>query len=367
MKKICLLLAAVLLISGCGKNAVSTENAESANRETSTSAATTEELTDSDPAVKELFAMDTYMTLTAYGEHGEDAVEAAAEEIDRIEKLVSTGEEDSEISQLNREGKAEVSEDTYELIERSMELGTSTDGAFDITIYPLMQAWGFTDQNFRVPEEAELKGLLKYTGRDKISLDTSTRTVSLMEGTEIDLGGIAKGYTSARIMDIFREYGVTSGIVSLGGNVQALGTKTDGTKWRVAIENPDKEEDYIGILSIEDKAVITSGGYERYFEEDGVTYHHILDPETGYPAESGLTSVTIVSEDGTMADGLSTSLFIMGKEKAVDYWSARSDEFDMILVDDHGKILVTEGIADDFESDNEVEVQYRDGSEDAGK
>ena len=110
--------------------------------------------------------------------------------------------------------------------------------------------------------------------------------------------------------------GLTSGLVNLGGNVQALGTKTDGSNWRVAVQSPDDTEDYLGVLSIQDKAVITSGGYERYFEQDGVTYHHIIDPKTGYPAENGLVSVTIVSSDGTLADGLSTSLFIMGEEKS---------------------------------------------------
>ena len=116
-------------------------------------------------------------------------------------------------------------------------------------------------------------------------------------------------------MDIFKENGITSGLVNLGGNVQALGTKTDGSNWRVAVQSPDDTEDYLGVLSIRDKAVITSGGYERYFEQDGVTYHHIIDPKTGYPAENGLVSVTIVSSDGTLADGLSTLLFIMGRRK----------------------------------------------------
>ena len=114
---------------------------------------------------------------------------------------------------------------------------------------------------------------------------------------KIDLGGIAKGYTSSRIMDIYKDNGITSGLVNLGGNVQALGTKTDGTKWKIAVQSPDDTEDYLGILSVQDKAVITSGGYERYFEQDGVTYHHIIDPKTGYPAESGLVSVSYTHLD----------------------------------------------------------------------
>lgn len=131
------------------------------------------------------------------------------------------------------------------------------------------------------------------------------------EGMKIDLGGIAKGYTSSKVMDIFKENGISSAVISLGGNVQTLNGKPDGSDWRVAVENPADTGSYIGVLSIKDKAVITSGGYERYFKQDGKTYHHIIDPANGYPANNGLTSVTIVSDDGTLADGLSTSLFIM--------------------------------------------------------
>ena len=174
--------------------------------------------------------------------------------------------------------------------------------------------------------------------------------------TLIDFGGIAKGYTSSRIMDIYKDNGITSGLVNLGGNVQALGTKTDGTKWKIAVQSPDDTEDYLGILSVQDKAVITSGGYERYFEQDGVTYHHIIDPKTGYPAESGLVSVTIVSDDGTLADGLSTSLFIMGEEKAADFWREHKDDFDAILMSDDGTLYVTEGLENDFSTERTVEI-----------
>ena len=182
-----------------------------------------------------------------------------------------------------------------------------------------------------------------------IKAEPSTGTVTLLgKNTAIDLGGIAKGYTSARLMDVFRSYGLTSGLVSLGGNVQVLGTKPDGSLWRVGIENP-QGGDYLGVLSTKDAAVITSGGYERYFEENGKHYHHILDPATGYPAESGLVSVTIVSPDGTLADALSTALFVMGRERAEEYWRAHADEFDVILQDEGGTIYVSQGIWENFE------------------
>ena len=161
-------------------------------------------------------------------------------------------------------------------------------------------------------------------------------------------------------MDIYKEKGVTSGLVNLGGNAQVLGTKPDGSLWRVAVQSPDAEDEYLGVLETKDKAIITSGGYERYFEKDGVTYHHIIDPSTGYPAENGLSSVTIVSADGTLADGLSTSLFVMGKDKAVDYWRAHSDEFDMILLTDDEQLYVSEGIKDSFTSDRDVNIVEKD-------
>jgi len=324
-----------------------TETAETSDKQTET----TENSDNSKESSRDIFAMDTYLTVTAYGEHGEEAVDAAEEEILRLDALLSTGDENSEIAKINSEHGGGLSEDTEYLIDRSLELYKSTDGAFDIAIYPVMEAWGFTTQDYRVPGQEELNGLLKGTDLSELQLDTEAHTVSMSANMEIDLGGIAKGYTSARLMDLYRERGVTSGMVNLGGNVQVLGTKPDGSLWRVAVQSPDEEWDYLGIVSIQDKAVITSGGYERYFEEDGVTYHHIIDPATGYPADSGLTSVTVVSADGTLADGLSTSLFIMGAEKAEEYWRDHADEFDMILLTEEGNLLVTEGLEDSFETD----------------
>jgi thiamine biosynthesis lipoprotein len=314
---------------------------------------------DGTSATREIFAMDTYMTLQAYGERAEEALDAAVEEINRLDDMFSTGNKDSEVSVANTSGSIYLSEETAGLIGRALDLYEDTDGAFDITIYPLMAEWGFTDQNFHVPTKERIEELLTYVDASKITYEEETGFLSLPDGVEIDLGGIAKGYTSGRVMEIFEEYGLTSGLVSLGGNVQAYRTKTDGSLWRVAVENPEDGEDYIGVLEIADQAVITSGGYERYFEEDGVTYHHILDPGTGYPAQSGLTSVTIVSDDGTLADGLSTSLFVMGKEKALSYWREHGDEFDAILVEEDGTITITEGIEDTFSSELAFTVAKR--------
>ena len=240
-------------------------------------------------------------------------------------------------------------------MEQSLEISESTGGAFNPAIYPIMQLWGFDTKNYKIPDEKELNKALKNINESKIEYNKETRVAKLGKKMKIDFGGIAKGYTSSEIMKIFDTNGIKSGLVSLGGNVQALGCKTDKSKWKVAIQNPDNEEDYIGVLAIENKAVITSGGYERYFENNGKIYHHIIDPATGYPADSGLKSVTIVSEDGTLADGLSTSLFIMGLDKAKEYWQKNSQKFDAILLTNDNKQYVTEGIYNDYSTDYPVE------------
>lgn len=299
---------------------------------------------------KDIFAMDTYMTVTAYGKNAENGVNKAVDEINRLETVLSAEKQESDIYKLNETGSGTLSTDTKNIVSKALEINKTTNGAFDISIYPLMVKWGFTTQKYNVPSKNEISKLLKDVDSSKIIFDEKSGNIKLKENMKIDLGGIAKGYTSNRVMQIFKECGVKSGLVSLGGNVQALGTKTDGTAWQIAIENPDKSSDYIGVVSVKDKAVITSGGYERYFEKNGKTYHHILDPETGYPAESGVKSVTIVSDDGTLADALSTSLFVMGKEKAIDYWREHKNEFDTVLVEDNGDITITGGLEKIFKS-----------------
>ena len=365
-KAVAMLLATVFtagMLSGCGTSG-DTEKSKNDSRKAVEQTTQAEADTDrksqneeDESESRDIFAMDTYMTLTAYGKNAKKALDEAVDEINNIEQLVSTGIDSSEVSQINENGKGSVSETTGYLIKRSKEIYDSTNGVFDITIYPIMQAWGFPTENYRVPGKKELKKLRGLMGADHVLYDEKKQEVTLnKEGMKIDLGGIAKGYTSSKVMDIFKENGISSAVISLGGNVQTLNGKPDGSDWRVAVENPADTGSYIGVLSIKDKAVITSGGYERYFKQDGKTYHHIIDPATGYPADSGLLSVSIVSADGTMCDALSTSLFIMGKDKAIEYWRAHSDEFDMILYDKENKVYVSEGIAEDFTSDFDTEV-----------
>ena len=368
-KAVAMLLATVFtagMLSGCGTSGdtekskndsrKAVEQTTQAEADTNSKAQNEEDKSES----RDIFAMDTYMTLTAYGKNAKKALDAAVDEINNIEQLVSTGIDSSEVSQINENGKGSVSETTGYLIKRSKEIYDSTNGVFDITIYPIMQAWGFPTENYRVPGKKELKKLRGLMGADHVLYDEKKQEVILnKEGMKIDLGGIAKGYTSSKVMDIFKENGISSAVISLGGNVQTLNGKPDGSDWRVAVENPADTGSYIGVLSIKDKAVITSGGYERYFKQDGKTYHHIIDPATGYPADNGLISVTIVSDDGTLADGLSTSLFIMGEEKAAQFWKENSEKFETIMETADGKLYVTEGIGDSLTTDMDVTVIHK--------
>ena len=309
---------------------------------------------------KELFAMDTVMSFTAYGSKAEEAVDAAMKEIERLDALLSTGNESSEISQLNAAGSFLISEDTLKLLEEAESIRQSTGGLFDVTVYPLMQLWGFPTGDYRVPIQEEISSTLSLVDAAQIQIEGTQ--VTLGEGQQVDLGGIAKGYASDRVMELYREYGVTSGMVSLGGNIETLGTKPDGTDWKIGIRNPEitaasdigsGTEDVLLALEVENRAVITSGGYERYFEENGETYIHILDPRTGYPADSGLLSVTVVSEKGMLADALSTSLYIMGEADAAEYWRIHGNDegnsFELVLVDTSGKVYATEGLRDKIE------------------
>ena len=315
---------------------------------------------DSGAVSRDIFAMDTYMTVTAYGERAKEAADAAEAEIRRLEALLSVGDSGSEVYQINHNGSGRLSEDTAALFKVSGQVYNDTDGAYDITVYPLMKLWGFTGDVQAVPSAEDIAAAVADSGFSKLTYVDGILTLGKNQG--IDFGAIAKGYTGDRIMDIFRQYGVESGIVSLGGNVQCHGTKPDGSLWRCGITDPENPEDtssLLGIVSVRDKAVITSGGYERYFVDDatGAAYHHIMNPHTGYPADSGLVSVTIISSDGTLADALSTACFVMGEENALAYWRANSSRFDMVLMNEDGEIVITEGIEDSFSSGREFRVE----------
>lgn len=299
--------------------------------------------------------MDTVMTITAYGKNSEKAVTLAKKEIENLDKLLSIENKDSEIYKLNHSKSQNLSADTLAIIKKATDIARLSDGAFDITTEPLTRAWGFySDTENKIPDKAEINTLLKSVGTEHIKI--SNTTVTLDKATSIDLGGIAKGYTASKVSNIMSENNISSAIISLGGNVTAVGKKPDGTLWNVSIADPDDSSKQIGTLSVTDCSVVTSGGYQRYFEQGGVRYHHIIDPKTGVPSKSGLKSVTIVSTDDTLADALSTAIFVMGIKKATDLYKNNTALFDMVLVTDKGEIYITNGLENCFSSQRNYEV-----------
>ena len=324
-------LAGALLFTGCANQREATKKALENQKIENRHEATT-------------FAMDTIMTFTVIHEDGDQLIIDAEQEIRRLENLLSITMENSDVSRLNAAAGREtvfVGEDTYTLLQTGKALGEKTGGMFDIAISPIVKAWGFTEAEHHVPTQAELDALLPLTDPSDVKLENSSAYLQ-KEGMAVDLGGIAKGYASDKVASLLKEKGVESAIFSLGGNVYGIGTKPNGEQWEVALANPLDANDYCGLISIENKAVVTSGGYQRFFEENGKKYHHIIDPATGCPAESGLLSVTIISESGTEADVLSTALYVMGLDKALEFWQEHGG-FEAIFVTETGEVVATDG------------------------
>ena len=348
---------AIIIVTSCGRQgerAMEKNNSQSEVKPVgSESLSTIVDEQRNEASESEIFALDTAITLKVYGSKREAVLKKLEDKIKELDELLSTGKETSEVVRLNKAGKAVVTETTADLIKRSLAIYQNTDGLFDITIYPLMELWGFPTKDYRVPSDKEIKEKLKNVGSDKIVFDEETREISFKnKGMEIDFGGIGKGYITDELVNILTKEKVESAIINLGGNVFGFQKKPDGSLWNIAIRDPNEPDKYMAAIRLEDSAVITSGGYERYFEENGVIYHHILDPRTGKPSESNLKSVSIVSKDGTLADALSTSLFIMGEEGAVEYWKKNGSNFDILLMTKDNRLLVSEGIKDKVVSDN---------------
>jgi len=303
---------------------------------------------------KTIYAMDTVMEIKAYGKNAEKAIADAENIIKKLDADLDLGNKKSEIYKINHNAGTSVSEETGVLIRSALNICYMTDGAFDITIAPLMHLCGFYTKEYKIPQSSEISAALKKVGYKNISF--TAENIFVKNGGELDHGGIAKGYLSSKIYDIFDENQVEGRLISLGGNIHTYGTKADGSSWKIAIQHPDKEN-FVGIVSANNLAVVTSGKYQRFFEKDGKRYHHIIDPATGYPSGNELESVTVVSRDATLADGLSTALLVMGVEKGSNFWK-NHEGFEIVFVTKDG-VHITEGLEDMYKSEYDFSVIRR--------
>ncbi len=273
------------------------------------------------PVEKSLWAMDTYMELRIWGRdaaEGADDIETMLRELERKWSVTGSGL----LARMNGGEEVSLEEADAALLARLEALSRRTGGAFDPRLHSVSQAWGFYNGQYRVPRQSEIDEALSEK--------------------QWDLGAALKGYAGQEAARMLAERQVERAVLSLGGNIQTYGEKPDGTPWGIAIANPFGG-DPVGTIHVSGTAsIVTSGSYQRYFEKNGVRYHHILNPQTGYPADSGLVSVTVISRDGLTADALSTALFVMGLERGSTLWR-ESDDFEAVFILTDGKIYATEG------------------------
>lgn len=309
------------------------------------------------------FAMSTVITQTAYGVHAEAGMDAVTHLMAKLEAEFSLYDSGSEIAAINAAaGKApvSVSERTLSLLGTALSLSGISDGKFQITIAPLTELWGITTDSPHVPSQQELDAVLPLIDDASVQINDEDKTVFLpTEGQAIDLGGIAKGFACDEARQAYLDSGVTSALLSIGGNVCAVGSRPDGKPFRIGFRDPEgDEESYIASFELSDAVIAVSGGYERYFVQDGVTYHHILDPETGFPAKSDIVSVGVVGPNGTVTDFWSTTLFCWGRDKTLKWM--RTSGLGVLMLDDQGTLYVSQSLQEGFRNEvgDRIQVQF---------
>lgn len=320
-----------------------------------------EQKANSTPVTSMQFIMDTFIEQKMYGRSAQKVVDEINSSLKDFEQRMSMHLDESEVTMINlNAGKkfVSVSQETFDCIKLAKEYSEKSNGRFDVTIAPLTKLWDITGLDPRVPPKEEIDKALELVDYQDILLDEKNRGVMLAKkGQAIDLGGIAKGMAAEIVMNIAREKGIESGYVSLGGNLAVIGQKPDGSEYVFGVRDPRGDaSEYIGTVHLPGKTMATTGDYERYFVEDGVTYHHILDPATGYPCKSDFISVTIISEHGALADYLSTALFMMEKEDALSM--INSEEFEAILVDQEKNVYWSNSLEGNFRP-NETKTEYQ--------
>lgn len=298
------------------------------------------------------FLMNTVVEQKIFGDVSVDVYKKAVDEVRRLENMMSFFIADSEISKLNRmagKGNIHISPEVMYVLKKAYEFSEMSHGAFDITLAPVIDLWRHTGKFFKLPDKREITELMKYVGYKYIKVDEGSAMAGLeKQGCAIDLGGIGKGYAADVCIDLYKSMNIMSAFINFGGNVKTLGKKPDGSDWVVGIQCPDKKRgSKFGVVLVSNKSVVTSGAYERCFSVDGIRYHHILDYRTGWPSDSELESVTLVCENSTKADILSTAVFVLGLEEGLELIK-KFDEVDAVFVTKDKKIYLTKGIRQNF-------------------
>lgn len=292
--------------------------------------------------------MGTLVSITAVAsskESAHTAIQAGFGEIKRLEQLLSTWIPESELSQVNAAAGRQpvtVSDETLDIVARSLEMARLTDGGFNIAVGPAVEAWSVTERQ-RIPSHEELQQLKTLVDWTSIQINMEARTIFLpRKGMRIDVGGIGKGYAADRAAEEMKRAGTHGGVVALSGDIKTFGVLPDAAGFPVGIKHPRQEGALIAIIDLKDEAISTAGDYERFFERDGVRYHHILDPQTLRPARS-CQSVTVIGKEGTVADGLDTGIFVLGSERGMALVERLSD-VEAVIIDDQGKVTVSSGL-----------------------
>ena len=310
----------------------------------------------SDPITATAFKLNTVVTITIYDSQEQEILDGAMALCDEYEHIFSRTLPESELYQLNagtlpqEDGAFILSDSLADLIRQGLYYSELSEGAFDISIGPVSSLWDFASGTALIPDEQELARALELVDYRQVELE-GNRLRFGMEGMQLDLGAIAKGYIADRIKDYLVSEGVESAIIDLGGNILCVGVRPDRAPFRIGIQRPfaDRSET-AAIVKIDGKSVVSSGIYERYFEKDGALYHHILNPKTGYPYDNGLVSVTIISDLSVDGDGLSTSCFALGLDKGLELIESLPDTYAAFITED-GTLHFSEGLEETFSAE----------------
>ncbi len=308
---------------------------------------------EQDPISATAFQLNTIITITLYDSGNQEILDGAMALCEEYELIFSRTLEDSELYRLNagsladEDGLSSISDPLAQLISCGLYYSDLSGGAFDVSIAPVSSLWDFTSGTALLPGEQELAAALSLVDYEEVFLEDNSLRFGI-KGMQLDLGAIAKGYIADRLKDYLTEQGVESALIDLGGNILCIGQRPDGEPFRIGIQRPfaDRSET-VAIVEIDDQSVVSSGVYERYFEKDGVLYHHILDPDTGYPYDNGLVSVTVISESSVDGDGLSTSCFALGLEKGMELIDSLPDVYALFITED-GELHFSEGFTENF-------------------